>query len=339
MKVAAWSIGCAITAMLLVSGCPGARAQASPPPAYQPPSPSLYTLDVIAQHEKTTAILPKLAKTDFHVTDNGQDVPIVQFGSGAHFSVAPITLWLVLKCNGFAPPDFDSGFMKGKTQYLRPALDHLDKTDEVGVAHWCGDGAAVIDQMPGHDPDGAIAALDNLLKQKSVEGSNRLWVTGMRKMVEMVLENMRTADPHRVPVFVFLNGDAGSAFTTEADDILRNLWAGPAIVFGLSNGGYHYDPSHMVEGGKVYFQIHYLAQQTGGQFYTSPDWKEVTKALGYILVQVHFRYALSFEPTERDGKQHELKVELTPEGERQNADAQLRYRPEYIPVPLSGTGH
>jgi hypothetical protein len=41
-------------------------------------NPSVFALDVIAQDAKTTAILPRLGREDFQVTDNGREVPIEQ---------------------------------------------------------------------------------------------------------------------------------------------------------------------------------------------------------------------------------------------------------------------
>jgi hypothetical protein len=323
---------CAI--ILGAAACGGVRsfAQAAGQSTIPKQDPSVVTVDVIAQNTKTTAILPKLDEEDFRVLDNGHEAPIVSFGSGGHYTVSPIALWLVLSCNSFAPPDFASGFMRGKTQYLRPALNGLDKADTVGVAHWCGDGSAAVDLPPGHDPDAAIAVLDEILKRKSVEGANRQGQMAMQKMVDMVLDNTRKTEPHRLPVFVFLYGDAGFAFVSESDGMLHSLLSTPSIVYGLNDAGYHFDPSAMFGSGEIYFQIHYLSQQTGGQVYGTPDSKMLTKALGYILLQLHFRYALGFKPENFDGKKHDLKVELTPGGQRKYADALLRYRSQYIPV-------
>ena len=49
-------------------------------------------------------------------------------------------------------------------------------------------------------------------------------------------------------------------------------------------------------------------------------------------MQVHFRYSLGFTPVSQDGKEHDLKIELTPEGQQKYADAVLRYRTQYIPI-------
>jgi hypothetical protein len=310
--------------------------QSSPQPASPRPNPaadpSIIPLNVIALNARTASVLPNLTQADFRLFDNGREVPVVTFGSGAHYSVPPIALWLVLECNNFGQVDFASAFMRGKTQYLLPALAHLDKTDAVGVAHWCGDGTQAIDLAPSNDPNAAIGALNNLLKQKAVEGANRQAEDAMQRMVALVLAQTESTSPPHLPVLVFLYGDAGFAYEYEADAVLRDLLSTSSMVYGLNNAGYHFDPSAMFGGGQIYYEIHYLSQQTGGNVVGTPDPKQLSAALDYILLQMHFRYTLGFRPTVPDGKKHDLKVVLTPDGQQKYADAVLRYRAQYIAV-------
>jgi len=291
----------------------------------------------MALDARTGVVLPNLARDDFQILDNGREKPIRSFGSGAHYGVTPIALWLVIECNNFTPPDFSSGFMRGKTQYLKPALANLDKTDEVGVAHWCGDGTQAIDLPLSKDTDAAIGTLNTLLSRKSIEGENRKSQDAKERMIKMILDETKKSLPERLPVIVFLYGDAGSAFEVEADDILRPLLSVPSIVYGLNDAGYHFDPSAMYGGGQIYYEIHYLSHATGGDVYGSPDWPELSKGLSYIVMQTHFRYTLGFDPGAFDSKKHDLKIELTPEGQRKYASAVLKYRSQYIPVAPSRT--
>jgi hypothetical protein len=306
------------------------RAKSSP--TSQPIDPSVVTLNIIAEDAKTSAILPKLSREDFRLYDNGRETAVVSFGAGAHYSVPPIALWLVLECNNFSQVDFASAFMRGKTQYLLPALAHLDKTDAVGVAHWCGDGTQAIDLPPGPDANATVGALNDLLRKKAIEGANRQAEDAMQRMVAMVLAQTENTSPKRLPVLVFLYGDAGFAFEYEADAVLRDLLSTSSIAYGLNNAGYHFEPRTMFGGGQIYYEIHYLSQATGGNVVGTPDPPQLSRALDYILLQMHFRYTLGFRPTVRDGKKHDLKVELTPDGQRKYADAVLRYRSQYIAV-------
>lgn len=300
-------------------------------------APATVAVNVVALNAKTDAILPNLTQDDFRLFDNNRQIPIVSFGSGAHYRVAPIALWLVLKCNNFGNHDFASAFMRGKTQYLLPALAHLDKDDAVGVAHWCGNGTQAIDLPPGHDPNAAIAALNTILKQKAVEDTNRQAENAEQRMVEMILADAKASSPRRLPVIVFLYGDAGYAFAYEADNILRDLLSTHGIIYGLNNAGYHFDPSAMIGGGEIYYEIHYLAQSTGGNVYGTPYPDKLSSALDYILLQQHFRYTLGFQPTSFDGKKHDLKIELTPSGQQKYANAVLRYRSQFIPIAESAS--
>jgi hypothetical protein len=320
---------------LTVCLCPALLAQAASQATMYAPDPSTVMIDVMALDAKTGAVLPDLKKEDFQVLDNGREMSVVSFGSGAHYGVAPIALWLVIECNNFGPPDFTSAFLRGKTQYLQPALAHLDKTDVVGVAHWCSNGTQEIDLPPGNDADAAISKLDELLSRKSIEGENRKDEDAKNRLVGMILDETKKNSPQRLPVIVFLYGDAGSAYEIEADDILRSLLSVPSVVYGLNNAGYHFDPRAMYGAGQIYYEVHYLSRATGGDVYGSPDFSQLTKGLNYIVMQAHFRDTLGFKPDTFDGKKHDLRVELTPEGQKQFPSAVLKYRSQYIPADLA----
>ncbi len=318
---------------MLVYFCP--RSLAQDPSHASVLDPSLVRINVIALDDKTGAILPNLAKEDFQLFDNGREMPIVNFGSGVHYGVTPIALWLVIECNNFGPPDFTSAFMRGKTQYLKPALASLDKTDAVGVGHWCGDGTQAIDLPLGKDADAAVSMLNTLLSRKSIEGENRKGEDAKDRLVQMILEETEKSSSQRLPVIVFLYGDAGSAFEVEADDILHRLLSVPSIVYGLNDAGYHFDPSAMYGAGQIYFEVHYLSHATGGDVYGSPDWPVLSKGLSYILMQAHFRYTLGFDPGVFDSKKHDLRVVLTPEGKNKFQSAVLKYRSQYMDIPVA----
>lgn len=295
-------------------------------------------VDVIALNAKTLSVVPNLTAQDFAIQDDTKPTPVLSFASGMHYQEPPIALWLVLECNNYGVTDFASGFMRGKTKYLLSALAHLDKTDVVGVAHWCGNGKQAIDLMPGHDPQAAINALNAVLKQKPVEGANRQAEDAKERMVNLILTQAKTMKPKPTPVIVFLYGDAGFAFRHEAEGTLINLLSMPSFVYGLNNAGYHFDQSAMFGGGNIYYEIHYLSISLGGNVYGTPDAKQFSTALDYILMQMHFRYTLGFKPGAMDSKRHNLKIELTDAAAKEFPGVVLRYRAQYIPVagPMRG---
>ncbi len=75
--------------------------------------------------------------------------------------------------------------------------------------------------------------------------------------------------------------------------------------------------------------MHYLADQTGGQFLAAPP-AGYSSALEEIILQLHFRYELGFAPQVIDGKRHTIKVVLTNEAKDKHKGVRLRSRPEYI---------
>jgi hypothetical protein len=95
-------------------------------------------------------------------------------------------------------------------------------------------------------------------------------------------------------------------------------------VYGLANG----------EQAEI---SHYMAQRTGGQYFTATENTYAT-ALDMILMRLHFRYELGFIPPKMDGKRHELRVELTKEAQRKYKGVRLWFRPEYIPVSEASNG-
>ena len=99
-------------------------------------------------------------------------------------------------------------------------------------------------------------------------------------------------------------------------------------MFGIRN--YQSPELHFLIGEQAQI-LHYMAKQTGGQYFSVPP-SGYAEALEKILKQLHFRYELGFIPSAIDSKHHELKVELTKEAKDKYQGVRLRFRPEYIPV-------
>src|ERR1035437_3228475 len=231
----------------------------------------LVLVDVVAENAKnklrTRALLTDLAREDFRIFDNGREMPIQSFDVGGRHETRPIALWLIVQCNIGQLPEWNSGFLRGKTQLLRPALAHLEKDNAVGVAHWCDDGTASLDLSPGQDPDAALATVDRLISQHSIEGENRRGELAMQKMMRMILDSVHQSTPQRLPIFLFLYGDHSGTFVDEANRIIEDVLESSGIVFGMSDNGDHSDPEEMFRNGKVFSLVHYYGHETGGQYY------------------------------------------------------------------------
>ena len=339
MKAVVGMAHCWICLAILVSGGQPALAQTETPLPETTTirvETSLVLADVIAQStdagQHTKSLVPNLARGDFRVFDNGHEMQIQSFDTGAKLSTRPIALWLIVQCNLGFPPEAASGFMKGKTKFLAPAFAHLDKDDVVGVAHWCDNGDASIDLPPGHDGSAALGKVDELLNRKRVNGENRTGELALQRMIRMILENVHTTTPLRLPIYLFLYGDRSGTRVHEAESVLQDLLESSGIVFGI-NDGFPYDPATVFRGDQIHYLVHYYGQATGGQVYATHDPALFANALDFILLQLHFRYTVGFKPPALDGKRHALKVELTEDAKKKYPATDLRFRPEYVPLP------
>jgi hypothetical protein len=296
----------------------------------------LVLVDVIPEFEDKSharGLLTDLKREDFRLFDNQQEVTIRSFDKGGTEGSRPIALWFIVQCPQGFTTSWASDFLRGDVRRLRPALNHLGQDDVVGVAHWCDNGDAAIDAAPGRDADAALAKVDELLKAKITHGENRSGELAMQKLVRMVVENVKEAKPDRLPVMVFFYGDHCATYPSEAQEIIKAVLENSGIIFGISDGRWPFDSRHMMyTNGQIGYLVHYYSQETGGEYYTTPDPKLYSAALDYILAQVHLRYTLGFKPDSLDGKVHKLKLELTTEARSRYRDVTLRFRHEYLPV-------
>jgi hypothetical protein len=292
---------------------------------------SLVLVDVISQDPTTSLPVQDFKKEDFRVYDNGHEVPITSFDAGVRYATRPFILWLAVICNERGKVGGSREFV-GKESLFRPAFDHLDKRDTVGVAHWCDNGETRLDLLPTTDRDLPLRVLAETIKPISFEiggKSNLVGEDTYRKMLRLIIQDAHRRNPQPLPAIVFLDGDHTGQPRYELDQVVNDLLETSGIVFGIKD-----QMAPRVYGlgnGQVSEISHYVAEQTGGQYLTAAA-KDYATALDMILVQLHFRYELGFIPTKLDGKRHELKVELTNEAHEKYKGIRLNFRPEYIPV-------
>jgi hypothetical protein len=152
------------------------HAQAAPTTPTIRIDSSLTLVDVIAENKRiglrTRELLTDLKRVDFRILDNGHEMPIESFDIGVEHATRPVALWLIVECNQGEPPGYHSMFMSGETQFLKPALQHLAPNDAVGVAHWCDNGSADLDMLPGPEPDAALTKVEQILSEKPMRGRN-----------------------------------------------------------------------------------------------------------------------------------------------------------------------
>jgi hypothetical protein len=312
-------------------------ASQQPPAPEQAPSirvqSSLVLVDVITQDNKTGLPIRDFKKEDFRLFDNRHEVRIATFDAGARYDTRAITLWLVMICNESGLPKFGaSAEFLGQESLFRPALNHLEPHDSVGIAHWCDNGDSRLDLLPTEDRDNAIQELAETLKPLPFEGgtfaSDEAGEQAFRKMIRLIIRDAYRRNPKPLPVIVFLHGDHTGQPHGELNKLVDDFLETSGIVFGIRDSR---SPNlHFLIGEQAKI-MHYMAKHTGGEYFSVPP-AEYTKTLDAILMRLHFRYELGFIPPAIDGKRHELRVELKKAATAEHKGARLRYRPEYIPV-------
>lgn len=299
---------------------------------------SLVLVDVITQDPKSGLPIRDFKKEDFRLFDNNREMPIASFDSGARYDTRHVVIWLAVICNEVEKIAGSSQFM-GKESLFRPALDYLDRSDTVGVAHWCDNGQVDLDLLPTEDRDKPIEVLAKTIEPRIRlhldAGTNQSGEAAFRKMIRLVIKDSYHRNPQPLPVVVFLDGDYTGQPLSDLNQLLDDFLETSGIVFGIKDVYFPSLSPLQHEQGEI---MHYMADQTGGQFLAAPP-AEYSTALKEIIQQLHFRYELGFAPRVIDGKRHKLKVELTAEAKEKHKGVRLRSRPEYIPSTEPAWAH
>jgi hypothetical protein len=199
---------------------------------------SLVLVDVITQHRKSGLPIRDFKKEDFRLFDNRREVPITTFDAGARYDTRAMTLWLVVICNEGGLPKFGaSAEFLGQESLFRPALDHLETHDRMGVAHWCDNGDIQLDLLPTEDRDNAVRQLAETLKPIPFEGgtsaSDEAGEQAFRKLIRLIIRDAYRRNPKPLPVIVFLHGDHTGQPHGELNKLIDDFLETSGIVFGI----------------------------------------------------------------------------------------------------------
>src|SRR5579872_2125878 len=177
-------IGCTSFSIASQQSAPSAQA-----PAFRVQS-SLVLVDIISQDFKSGLPARGLTKEDFRVLDTRHEVRIATFDAGA--DTRPIALWLVVICNEGGIVGASAEFV-GQESLFRSALDHLEKHDRVGIAHWCDNGEFQLHLLPTEDRDSPTRVLAETLKPIPFQGgtgdTNEVGEQTFRKMIRLVIQD------------------------------------------------------------------------------------------------------------------------------------------------------
>ncbi len=301
-------------------------------PTFRVQSP-LVLVDVLSKDLKSGMPIKDFRKEDFRLFDNGREVRISTFDAGARYDTRSITVWLVVICNESGLPKFGaSAEFLGQEALFRPALDHLETHDRIGVAHWCDNGDSQLDLHPTENHEKAIQELGQTLKPIPFEGgtsaSDEAGEQAFRNLVRLIIRDAYLNNPKPLPVIVFLHGDHTGQPHRQLNELVDDFLETSGIVFGIRDTR---SPHLLFVPGEQAKIMHYMAKHTGGEYFSVPP-SDYEKTLQTILLQLHFRYELGFIPSAIDGKRHELRVELTKSAKAEHNGLRLKYRSAYIPV-------
>ena len=290
---------------------------------------SMVLIDVISRDLKTGLPVREFKKEDFRMFNDGKEVPITAFDTGA--DTRPVIVWLVVICNEGGKTGGSAEFV-GNEAMFRPAFDQLGNRDTLGVAHWCDNGETQLDLSPSQDRDRVLSVLAETIKPISFHiggDSDAVGEVAFRKLIRTIIQDANRRNPQPLPVIVFLDGDNTGQPHAKLDQVVDDFLETSGIVFGIKDSRAPHGPPFLI--GEVAQIEHYIAKNTGGEYLVAPP-EHYAAALEGILLQLHCRYELGFAPPVIDGKRHEIKVELTKEARKHHKGVRLKFRPEYIAV-------
>jgi hypothetical protein len=115
----------------------------------------------------------------------------------------------------------------------------------------------------------------------------------MQRLIRLIDASSRSADDlsplpsvgintdpgARLPLLVFLYGDASATYVNEALAIREDVLRSHGAVYGLGE----IDLRDGVSDGKMWNLVHYYSENTGGEYYSSADSQRFASILGYIV--------------------------------------------------------
>jgi len=290
-------------------------------------STSLVLINLTAFQPRTGDLLTNLNCNDFIVTETGKATPIVACDHGG--AARPLILWFVVQCNqSNRSPQDGSGFFSGKEKLLLNGLAEMNQADSVAVAHWCDDGEAKADLLPGKDRKAVVQAIAGALAQTHSSINKMLGETALRQVLELVNRISMERSPVPLPVLIFLHEDRTGQPATEVRQLAEQMLASSSIAYGLDDGQSS-AASHSQAMGEEKEVLHILSEQSGG-FYLSVHDERYSQALQAIISLLHTRYQLAIKPGFSDGRTHRLEIRLKAEARKHYGDVQLRYRNFYL---------
>lgn len=242
--------------------------------------------------DKNGRLVPNLAQEDFVILDEEEAQEIVLFEN----EVRPITVVVMLDTSASMTPSLEL-LMAGAEQFLIRMLPE----DRAKVGAFNDKIQMLPSQFIG-DRDALIRQLDQL----QFGNPTRLY-----DAVGASIDELQGVEGRKV-VLVFTDG-ADTQHAIGWRDVLDKARAAEVMIYTIGLEMDYFNGVRQVRS-KPDKRLKTFAEETGGGYFELKDSDELGPTFTRVAQELHSQYVLGFAPSVRDGKVHELDVQVTQEG-------------------------
>ncbi len=237
-------------------------------------------------------LVPNLTQEDFVILDNEQPQEIVLFEN----EVRPITVVVMLDTSASMTPSLDL-LMAGAEQFLLRLLP--DDRGKVGAFN---DKIQILPSQFIGDRDTLIQQLDKL----QFGNPTRLY-----DAVGVSIDELQGVEGRKV-VLVFTDG-ADTQHEIGWRDVLDKARAAEVMIYTIGLEQDYFNGVRQVTSSPDK-RLKTFAEETGGGYFELRDGDELGATFTRVAQELHSQYVVGFAPSVRDGKVHELEIQVTRPG-------------------------
>ncbi len=271
-------------------------------PSFRSTSSELVVLPVVVT-DKPDHFVANLSRERFAVFDNGRQMPIAFFSS----EDTPVTIGLVIDASGSMRPKLGS-VVAAALAFARSS----NPDDELFAVRFNDDVRETADSPFIAASD--IERLSQALTTMVPEGQTALYDAVLAALDHLALGTR----PRKALVVISDGGDNVSRATLDA--VLARARASNAAIYTIGI----YDDDDTDKNPRV---LKKLAETTGGERYLPRSAGPLLAACRHIAREIRSGYTIGYEPPDRDGAFHRVRVEVS-SPDRQKLTA--RTRPGYF---------
>ena len=237
-------------------------------------------------------LVPNLTQEDFVVLDNELPQEIVLFEN----EVRPITVVVMLDTSASMTTSLDL-LMAGAEQFLLRLLP--DDRGKVGAFN---DKIQILPSQFIGDRDTLIEQLDKL----QFGNPTRLY-----DAVGVSIDELQDVEGRKV-VLVFTDG-ADTQHEIGWRDVLDKARAAEVMIYTIGLEQDYFNGVRQVTSSPDK-RLKTFAEETGGGYFELRDGDELGATFTRVAQELHSQYVVGFAPSVRDGKVHELEIQVTQPG-------------------------